>query len=42
MIEQPKFTYSLSGVALQKQTKKLIEDQGRKQVDVIMSNDDCR
>ena len=34
VIEQAKFTYSSLGKALEKQTK-MIEDQGRKQIDTI-------
>ena len=34
IIEQAKFTYSLSGKAFEKQTK-IIEDQGKKQVDAL-------
>ena len=34
MIEQAKFTYSLSGKAFEKQTK-IIKDQGKKQIEAI-------
>ena len=36
IIEKAKFTYSLLGKAFEKQTK-IIEDQGGKQIDVVLN-----